>query len=130
MGTNESRRLDHEDRVFLSASQELEQANTQTRLDAEAQYSQTLKEKRERAEAELLDARQELNKIRERAEAELLDARQELKEKRERAEAELLDARQELNKTQAKTKRLEKRGREARRMTTLFVSVSINSRQF
>ena len=60
---NESRRLDDEDRVFLLASQEEERADTQTQLEAEAQYSQILSKERERAEAELLDAKQKLNKI-------------------------------------------------------------------
>jgi len=57
---NESRSLADEDRLFLSASQEIEQADTQTQLDAEAQANQILSEARERAEAELAAANEQL----------------------------------------------------------------------
>ncbi|MEL6472247.1 MAG: AAA-like domain-containing protein, partial [Cyanobacteria bacterium J06623_4] len=57
---NESRSLADEDRLFLSASQEREQADTLTQLDAEAQANQILSEAREQAEAELAEANEQL----------------------------------------------------------------------
>ncbi len=57
---NESRSLDDEDRLFLSASQAIEQADTQTRLDAEAEANHILAEARGLAEAELAVANQQL----------------------------------------------------------------------
>ena len=57
---NESRSLADQDRLFLSASQERAQADTLTQLDAEAQANQILSEARERAEAELAAANEQL----------------------------------------------------------------------
>jgi len=57
---NESRSLDDEDRLFLSASQAIEQADTQTRLEAEAEANQILSEARGQAEAALVAANEQL----------------------------------------------------------------------
>ncbi|MGD1864721.1 MAG: AAA-like domain-containing protein [Phormidesmis sp.] len=57
---NESRSLADEDRLFLSASQEREQADTLTQLDAEAEANRILSEARGRAEAELAAANKQL----------------------------------------------------------------------
>ncbi|MGD1896984.1 MAG: AAA-like domain-containing protein [Phormidesmis sp.] len=57
---DESRSLADQDRLFLSASQELEQADTLTRLNAEAQANQILSQARERAEVELAAANKQL----------------------------------------------------------------------
>ncbi|WP_193854138.1 AAA-like domain-containing protein [cf. Phormidesmis sp. LEGE 11477] len=57
---NESRSLDDEDRLFLSASQAVEQADTQTQLEAEAEANRILSEARAQAETELAQAETEL----------------------------------------------------------------------
>ncbi len=57
---NESRSLGDEDRLFLSASQAIEQINTQTRLEAEAEANQILSAAREQAEAKLVAANEQL----------------------------------------------------------------------
>lgn len=57
---NESRSLGDEDRLFLSASQTIEQAETQTRLEAEAEANRILSGAREQAEAELVAANEQL----------------------------------------------------------------------
>ena len=60
MRANESRSLADQDRLFLSASQEQEQADTLTQLDAEAEANQILAEARERAEVQLAAANERL----------------------------------------------------------------------
>ena len=59
---SENRSLDDQDRLFLSASQALEQAYIQTRLDAEAEANQILMEASQQAENDLVQANQQLVK--------------------------------------------------------------------
>ncbi|MFK8183760.1 MAG: AAA-like domain-containing protein [Phormidesmis sp.] len=65
---NESRSLDDEDRLFLSASQAVVQADTQTRLEAEAEANRILSEARVQAEAELVAANEQLADTEQRTE--------------------------------------------------------------
>lgn len=57
---NENRSLDDQDRLFLSASQAMKQADTQTRLNAKAEANRILTEARQRAETELAAANEQL----------------------------------------------------------------------
>ncbi|MGD1897551.1 MAG: hypothetical protein ACFB16_11445 [Phormidesmis sp.] len=69
---DESRSLADQDRLFLSASQALEQAATQTALEAEAEGNRILSEARQQAESELAAANQDLTATRAETEAAVL----------------------------------------------------------